>query len=143
VPRRPSAVTHASSVRERTAPGAPRARHSPVTSSSWRAYDTWFSRRSAHAEESLPQIPIKVTISGPRIPLQTVKETLDAAGLEEAEVTWSTPDGSSDDTQWRITVATGHRVAVGALPPDRPATARVPQVIRTDGMPYIPRVASH
>lgn len=70
-------------------------------------------------EESLPQIPIKVTISGPRIPLQTIKEALDAAGLEQAEVTWSTPDGSSDDTKWRITVATGHRVAVGALPPDR------------------------
>ena len=64
-------------------------------------------------------LTVMVTISGPRIPRQTVKEALSTCGLDNVEVTWrsmETPDG---DSNWRITVVTGHKVAVGALPSDR------------------------
>ena len=62
---------------------------------------------------------VMVTLSGPHISRHTIQEALEAAGVGNVEVTWSAPADHGRDDPWRITVATGHSVAVGALPADR------------------------
>lgn len=68
-------------------------------------------------DETLSLTTVMVTLSGPRISRDTIKEALDAVGLNNVEVTWSAaPVAEPGDDRWSIQVATGHRVIVGALP---------------------------
>jgi hypothetical protein len=70
-------------------------------------------------EHSLAVVAAMVSISGPRISQHTIEEALRAAGLGNVEVTWRSTEGGADDKDWHITVATGQKVAVGALPSSR------------------------
>jgi hypothetical protein len=62
---------------------------------------------------------IMVTLTGPHLSRQTVSEALQAVRVDNVEVTWRSEAGGRDDDPWRITVATGRKVSVGALPRGR------------------------
>ena len=68
-------------------------------------------------DQTLSVVAAVVSLSGPGITQQTIEQALKAAGLANVEVTWRSTEG--DEENWHVTVATGQRVAVGALPSNR------------------------
>jgi hypothetical protein len=66
---------------------------------------------------------VRVTLSGPHLSRETISDALQAVTVDNVEVTWRSAEDVDKHGPWRITVASGHRVAVGALPRGR-QTAR-------------------
>ena len=80
-------------------------------------------------ERTLSAATATVSLSGPRITQHTVEAAIKGARLDNVEVTWRARRDDDDD-EWRITVATGHRVAVGALPPGRQTADHLAALLR-------------
>lgn len=69
---------------------------------------------------------VKVTIAGPPITHETIKQVLMRAGLDGAEVTCSRGDGAfGGEARWQVTLVTGTRVLAGGILADGPAADRL------------------
>jgi hypothetical protein len=72
------------------------------------------------------RMAVKVTIAGPPITDEMIKQVLTRAGLDGAEVTCTRGDGDfGGEVRWHVTLVTGGRVLAGGILADGPPADRL------------------